>query len=277
MKTGFVLLLGFNFIALAVGCAPKSVSMPKSGASGENASADDTLVQFSLLAALAADDYSGGAPLRDVLTSGDFGVGTFDRLDGEMIVLDGEIFQARSDGTVREADLEGTTPFAAVTLFDEDGRINDFSAATLEHLDEQLDQRLPRQNWPYAIRLDGEFAAVTVRSVPAQTPPFRPLVEVVKDQPTWEHRDIRGTLVGMRCPTWMGTLNVSGYHWHFLSDDRKVGGHVLQCELNRGEVLYDECSSVLIRLPNSEEFANFDMDDVSQGDVDRIERQRGRE
>lgn len=261
------------FAALAVGCAPKSVS----NSTGGKVTAEDALVQFSLLAALAADDYSGGAPLHDVLTSGDFGVGTFDRLDGEMIVLDGKIYQAVAKGTVREADLRGTTPFASVTFFEEDGRIDDFSAATLEHLDQQLDRRLPRHNWPYAIRIDGQFTEVTVRSVPAQTPPYRPLVEVVKEQPTWEHRDINGTLVGMRCPAWMGTLNVSGYHWHFLSDDRKIGGHVLQCNLDGGKLVYDECSSVLICLPNSEEFANFKMDDVSQGDVDRIERQRGRE
>ncbi|MEX2309613.1 MAG: acetolactate decarboxylase [Pirellulales bacterium] len=276
MNTWFAISWSIVFAVIA-GCAPKSVSIPKGGDSGGKVAVGETLVQFSLLAALAADDYSGGAPLRDVLTSGDFGVGTFDRLDGEMIVLDGKIYQALADGTVREADLRGTTPFAAVTFFEEDGRIDDFSAATLEHLDQQLDRRLPRRNWPYAIRIDGQFTEVTVRSVPEQTPPYRPLVEVVKEQPTWEHRNINGTLVGLRCPAWMGTLNVSGYHWHFLSDDRDIGGHVLECNLDRGKLVYDECSSVLIRLPNSQEFANFDMDDVSQGDVDRIERQRGRE
>ena len=115
-------------------------------------------MQFSLLAALAADDYAGGAPLRDVLAGGDFGVGTFDRLDGEMIVLDGKIYQALADGTVRAADLDGTTPFAAVTFFDEDGRIENLSAATLDDLDAQLDRKLPHRNSPYALRITGEFA-----------------------------------------------------------------------------------------------------------------------
>lgn len=269
--------LSVLFAALAVGCAPKSVSVPKSRSSAGPATVEDALVQFSLLAALAADDFDGRAPLREVLDSGDFGVGTFDRLDGEMIVLDGRIYQARSDGTVREADMNGATPFASVTFFEEDGRIDTFTAATLNDVDEQLDRQLPRRNWPYAIRIDGQLASITVRSVPAQTPPFRPLVEVVKEQSTWEHQNMRGTLVGLRCPGWMGTLNVSGYHWHFLSDDRTIGGHVLECELEARKVTYDECSSVLIRLPDSEEFARFDMGEVSQGDVDRIERQRGRE
>ena len=236
--------------------------------------ADDALVQFSLLAALAADDYDGVVPLRDVLAGGDFGVGTFDRLDGEMIVLDGRIYQALADGTVRPADLDGTTPFAAVTFFDEDGRIEHLSAATLDDLDAQLDRKLPHRNLPYALRVTGQFAAVTLRSVPAQSPPFKPLVEVVKHQSTWQHRNLRGTLIGIRCPAWMGTINVSGYHWHFLSDDHKIGGHVLACEFQDATLRYDECTSVVIHLPQSAEFDKFDESAVTDEDVDRIERQR---
>lgn len=257
-----------------VGCGQKTGIPSLNLETSTRVAADDALVQFSLLAALAADDYTGVATLGEVLACGDFGVGTFDRLDGEMIVLNGTIYQARSDGTVRKADLDGTTPFASVTFFEEDGHIDDFAAATLEHVDQQLDRQLPRRNWPYAIRIDGEFAEITVRTVPAQSPPFRPLVEVVKEQPTWEHYNIRGTLIGTRCPNWMGTLNVSGYHWHFLSNDRTIGGHVLQCNLQKGEVSYDECSSILIRLPNSEAFEEFDQNAVTQEDVDKIERER---
>ena len=260
---------------IALGCSPSQKNAPARNDTKPAAVTDgDTLVQFSLLASLAADNYVGEAPLRDVLVGGDFGVGTFNRLDGEMIVLDGKMYQALADGTVRMADLEGTTPFAAVTFFNEDGRIDSIAAATLDDLDEQLDLKLPRRNSPYAIRITGEFAELTLRSVPAQSPPFLPLVEVVKQQVTWQHRNLRGTLVGLRCPHWMGTLNVSGYHWHFLSDDHKIGGHVLACEFQRGSLLYDECTSVIIHLPQSTEFDEFDASEVTEQDVDQIERQR---
>ena len=209
-----------------------------------------------------------------MLASGDFGIGTFDRLDGEMIVLDGKVYQALADGTVRPADLDGTTPFAAVTFFNEDGRLDGLSAATLDNLDEQLDRKLPHRNSPCAIRISGEFAELTLRSVAAQSPPYRPLVEVVKQQATWEHRNVRGTLVGLRCPAWMGTLNVSGYHWHFLSDDHKIGGHVLACEFHDGSASFDECTSVLIQIPQSQQFDEFDASAVTEQDVDKIERQR---
>lgn len=266
--------------ALVAGCAPRAplpapATRPAAqpARSGEVA-VDDALVQFSLIAALAAGDYEAGTPLCDVLKSGDFGVGTFSGLDGEMIVLDGKIYQALSDGTVREADRTGATPFASVTFFAEDGRVEHCSAASLEDLDEQLDRQLPRRNTPYAIRIDGEFADLTLRSVPAQSPPFEPLVDVVKHQVTWEHRNVRGSLVGLRCPAWVGTLNVAGYHWHFLSDDRKLGGHVLACKLQDGLLRYDECTSVVIHLPQSREFDEFDVGEIHKHDIDKIERQR---
>jgi acetolactate decarboxylase len=255
---------------LFVGCAqPARVEAPAATMAN-----DDSLVQFSLLAALAADDYNGTVPLRDVLAVGDFGVGTFDRLDGEMIVLDGKIFQALADGTVRPADLHGTTPYATVTQFAADGRVEKLSCATLDDLDAQLDRKLPHRNLPYALRVHGLVTSLTVRSVRAQSPPFEPLVDVVKDQATWQHQKLRGTLVGIRCPHWMGTINVSGYHWHFLSDDRQVGGHLLACEFSDCTLEYDECTSVVIRLPQTAEFDNFDASTVTDEDIDKIERQR---
>lgn len=260
---------------VAVGCSPSAVPRPDGrSVQTSEVTVDDALVQFSLVAALAAGDYSGGAPLGNVLASGDFGVGTFDRLDGEMIVLDGKIYQALADGAVRAADLDSTTPFAAVTFFNEDGRVENLAAATLDDLDEQLDRKLPRRNTPYALRIDGEFAEVSLRSVAAQSPPFQPLVDVVKHQVTRQHRNVRGTLVGLRCPAWIGTLNVAGYHWHFLSDDRNIGGHVLACEFRNGTLRYDECTSIVIQLPRSSEFDDFDAGEIGKKDIDAIERQR---
>jgi acetolactate decarboxylase len=259
----------------SLGCSSsQSSETPRNHTKPTEVTTDDSLVQFSLLSALAADNYDGGAPLLDVLASGDFGLGTFNRLDGEMVVLDGKIYQALADGTVRVAKLDGTTPFAAVTFFNEDGRIENLAATTMDDLDQQLDRKLPRRNSPYAIRIAGEFAELTLRSVPAQSPPFQPLTEVVKHQATWQRHNLRGTLIGFRYPAWIGTLNVSGYHWHFLSDDHKTGGHVLACEFQRGSLRFDECTSVIIHIPQSKEFDGFDAHKVTERDVDEIERQR---
>jgi acetolactate decarboxylase len=262
-------------LLLPLGCGrPPEAAPPIAAAVKQSVTVDDALVQFSLVSALAAGDYVDGFPLRELLEDGDFGVGTFSRLDGEMIVLEGKIYQALADGTIRPANLDGGTPFSAVTFFSEDGRLEDFSATTLDDLDQQLDRALRRRNLPYAIRVDAHFDHLTLRSVPAQTPPFQPLVDAVKQQVTWQQRDIRGTLIGLRCPAWIGTLNVAGYHWHFLSDDRKVGGHVLGCTFNDGLLRYDECTSLVIHLPQSTQFNAFDAGGVNKQDIDQVERQR---
>ena len=170
--------------------------------------------------------------------------------------------------------MDDTTPFAAVTYFNEDGRIENLTAVSLVDLDDQLDRRLPRRNAPYAIRIDGEFEELTLRSVPAQKRPFQPLVDVVKHQVTWQHRNVQGTLVGLRYPAWIGTLNVSGYHWHFISADRTIGGHVLACEFQNGSLRYDECTSIVIHVPPPGEFDKFDADAIKKHDIDQVERLR---
>ena len=100
------------------------------------------------------------------------------------------------------------------------------------------------------------------------------VVDVVKRQVTSERQGLRGTLVGLRCPSWVGTLNVAGYHWHFLSEDRKIGGHVIACDARRALVRYDTCETVVIRLPDTTAFESFDAGAIKKQDIDQIERQR---
>ena len=76
--------------------------------------------QTSTMGALLQGVYDGEVTIRELLHHGDFGVGTFNRLDGEMVVLDGVCYQLRSDGSATIADPEQKTPFAAVTWFHAD-------------------------------------------------------------------------------------------------------------------------------------------------------------
>lgn len=269
--SGFALV---SSIALVAGCARPSGEVAGSAAPPAAVTADDALVQYSLVAALAAGEYDGGIPLGELLREGDFGVGTFSRLDGELIVLDGKVYQALADQTIRAAPPTETSPFAAVKFFSADGRIEDLSASSLSDLDDQLDRRLPRRNFPCAIRIDEMFTALTLRSVPAQNRPYEQLVDVVKHQVSWHTENVRGTLIGLRCPSWIGTLNVAGYHWHFVSDDRQTGGHVLDCAFGAATLQYDECTSLLIRLPQTRAFEEFDSARIKDSDIDQIERQR---
>jgi acetolactate decarboxylase len=192
--------------------------------------------------------YDGVMPIRELLRCGDFGLGTLDHLDGELIVLDGRAYQVRGDGAVVEVGSDRSTPFAIVTPFEPDGGFPCPRVGNLSDLDARLDDALGRKDNFLAVRVDGRFAAITLRSVHRQEPPFRPLGDVVKGQSVWTHAEVSGTLVGVRSPTWVGGLNGPGYHWHFLSDDRTVGGHVLDCRAREGRVQYEVCRDWLTKL-----------------------------
>jgi acetolactate decarboxylase len=206
------------------------------------------ITQVSVLNDLMIGCYGGVMPIPELLRYGDFGLGTLDHLDGELIVLDGRAYQVRGDGAVVEAGPDRSTPFAIVTPFEPDGEFPWPRVGNLSDLDARLDDALGQQNNFLAVRVDGRLAAITLRSVHRQEPPCRPLVQVVKGQSVWTHKEVSGTLVGIRSPAWALGLNVPGYHWHFLSDDRTVGGHVLDCRALDGPVQYEVCRDWLIKL-----------------------------
>ena len=237
--------------------------------------APDRITQVSVIDALMVGRYDGVISILELLRHGDFGVGTLDHLDGELVVLDGRAYQVRGDGVVAEVGPDRSTPFAVVTKFDRDGEFPCPLVESLSDLDSRLDEALPQRNHFVAIRVDGRFASITLRSVHRQEPPYRPLTEVAEAQSVWTHSDLSGTLVGIRCPTWVGGLNVPGYHWHFLSDDRKVGGHVLDCRVRQGRVRYDVCRNWEVELDGSAEFNRVDLDKDQSQDLRRVESSRG--
>jgi acetolactate decarboxylase len=200
------------------------------------------------MSALLIGRYDGGIPIPELLHCGDFGVGTLDHLDGELIVVDGRAYQVRGDGVVMEVRSDRSTPFAIVTPFEPGGESPCPQVDNLAALNARLDDALGEKNYFLAVRVDGRFAAITLRSVHRQEPPYRPLGDVVRSQSVWTHGEVSGTLVGVRSPAWVGGLNVPGFHWHFLSDDRSVGGHVLDCRVREGRAQYQVCRDWLIKL-----------------------------
>ena len=232
------------------------------------------LTQVSVINALLLGRYDGVTPARGLLRHGDFGLGTFDHLDGELIILDGRVYQARGDGVVREVKDDLTTPFAAVTPFVAEGRFVIPEVGSLDQLDSELDAALRPGNAFHAVRVEGTFASLTLRSVPRQEPPYERLAEVSKRQSIWTHRDLGGTLVGIRCPPWAANLNVPGYHWHFLSTDRTVGGHVIDCQARSLRVAHERCRSWLIELGEPAGLAGADLGRDLGGDLERVERLR---
>ena len=230
------------------------------------------IYQVSTIDALLAGVYDGEVCFADVMAHGDFGIGTFDALGGEMVALDGRCYEVRYDGRVLSVDPARRTPFAAVTYFEPAVRTPTFTVTNLAQLAAQLDAAIVATNRPCAIRIDGTFRHVRTRSVPPQHLPYPPLAEAAKSQAVFEFHDVRGTLVGFRCPAWMKGVSVPGYHLHFLTADRSGGGHVLDVAGEGLSASLDECHAVTVVLPGSHVFGELNLNQDRSRELERVEK-----
>jgi len=217
-----------------------------------------TLFQVSTSGALVQGIYESAVSTRVLLGSGDFGLGTFENLDGEMVVLDGAIYQVRGDGKVVNVTDDVGTPFAVVTHFAADQEHLIESAPSFEEITKMCDQYRDSDNLFYAIRIDGHFEHVHTRAMKA-TLDGLPLAKASAIQPEFDFTDVVGTLVGIWAPQFSGALNIAGYHFHFLSKDRTKGGHLLECSGKNLRVGVDRLNDFHLSLPETEEFLRADL------------------
>ena len=235
---------------------------------------EEVLFQASTINALLEGVYDGEITYGELKQHGDFGIGTFNGLDGEMIGLDGMFYQVKSDGVAYAVADSMKTPFAAVTFFEADKEVALDQSVDYEQLRHFLDQMLPTQNIFYAIKIEGTFTYIKTRSVPGQHKPYPPLVEVVKHQPTFEFHDVTGTMVGFRCPAYVKGVNVPGYHLHFITEDKKGGGHVLDCRIQDVTIGIDYTSGFYLTLPEASTFYETDLSKEKELELEQVEKEK---
>jgi acetolactate decarboxylase len=219
----------------------------------------DVVWQVSTLDALMAGIYDGEVLLGDVGTHGDFGIGTYQGLNGEMVLVEGRFHQVLADGSVRIPDVENRTPFAAVTFFEKDLQAGLEAGMDYPAVQKLGDGMIPTSNLIYAVQIEGRFSIVRTRSVPAQEKPYTALADILKVQPVLEHRDVEGVMVGFRFPAWFAGMQSPGYHFHFLTSDRSKGGHVLEFTVSKAEMTLDASKSFELVLPEQPDFFEADL------------------
>lgn len=231
------------------------------------------IMQISTIDAILAGAYDGQMTCGEMITYGDFGIGTFDRLDGEMVVLNGVVYQVKADGKVYTPDLTLKTPFASVVSFDAELKTKLPAETDYDALKKIVDRAVPNMNIFCAVKVTGHFATVKTRSVPAQNKPYPPLTKVTKNQAIFNLENVSGTIVGFRSPAYVKGINVPGYHIHFLADDRMSGGHILAFNLDEGFAEIDPCYRFLMILPEGEgDFSRIDLGVDRSKDLDKAER-----
>jgi acetolactate decarboxylase len=217
--------------------------------------------------ALVEGFYVENTNMAVIKEHGDFGLGTFNYL----VLLDGNVYQIRSDGDVYSVKDDEQSPFACVTFFSPD-TFDDFEENhTPKGFHDLLNTLIPSENMLYAIRIDGAFSHVRTRAVP-RSENYKPLVEATKNQPIFDFYDVQGCLAGFYTPSFMESLNAPGYHLHFLTEDRRHGGHLTECALKKARISIQHVPKLDVGLPITLDFLTADLTRDIGKDLDKAEK-----
>ncbi len=215
----------------------------------------DMIFHYSVLKALDNGVLEGNMTAGRLKKHGNFGLGTFNRLNGEMIMLDHVVYRISPDGKIIQPGNETLIPYSVVTFYTQEDTMSMNGEINYQALKSYVARRLPSQNLFYAFRIRGKFDFIKCGGANMQDKPYnKSLLEMLADRPLYEGKNITGTLAGFWCPAFIGDINTAGFHLHFLSDDHNFGGHLMEFTAQSLELGYDVKSVYKILLPDSEIF-----------------------
>ena len=232
--------------------------------------------QVSTLQALALGFSKSVITVGELLQNGDTGLGTFEDVDGEMIVLDGKCYRAKNNGDIVMAEDKRGVPFAAVCNF-QSNRIEEFGKVdTIEKLKEWLTVCIEEDfglNSMYAVRIDGDFSKVDARSESGTVAHHLTLKDALSvTQKAFIFENVKGSLVCVYYPDYMDGINAAGWHLHFISEDKKHGGHVFDVNINQGKAAFCRITSLEIRIPDSPAFDTYALKGASKDEIKSVEQ-----
>ncbi|WP_204123261.1 acetolactate decarboxylase [Lacticaseibacillus mingshuiensis] len=234
---------------------------------------DQLLYQHGTLGALVPGLFAGTQTLTELLQHGDTGIGTLDGLDGELIILAGQVYQVAASGQVHLiADTDAAkVPFANVhhAAFETVGQV---VADTQDAFANVVLKLLGTRNLFAAVRLHGTFGQVTTRAVAKQVPPYPTLTETAADQAVFTRKNVTGTLLGYYSPQLYAGMATPSFHLHFLSDAHDLGGHVLVLGQIAGALETQLFSDLQLHLPTENSaFLQEDLDGDLLGEIAQAE------
>ena len=237
---------------------------------------DQCMYQVSTLQALAMGYNKAVINVEELLRHGDTGLGTFEGVDGEMIVADGVCYRATADGSVTRTSPETGVPFGSVSCLSAWHNFSLEAVKDIEALKSILTLRIEERfglNSMHMVRIDGFFEQVCARSETGQLTHHITLKEMLQDkQQDFIFDEVEGTLICVYYPDYMDGINAPGWHLHFLSADKTQGGHVFDLNLRSGNVQMDKISRIEIQLPNSPAFDTYALKNASQDEIRQVEQ-----
>lgn len=218
--------------------------------------------QYNIWGAFVNRVFDGSLTVKELKLKGDIGLGSFDMLDGEMVMLDGIAYRIREDGVVSEGKNADEIVYADATFFHPDCQYATSEEVNFDSLRKVLNSHLPSPNNFYAFKIIGEFDSIKLGGLHKQSAPFeKGLDYLIPNRPIFIGKKIRGTMIGFYCPSFIGDINAAGFHFHFISEDKKLGGHVMEIKAtNFLKVSMQKLVNYEFKLPESEAFETVQFD-----------------
>ncbi len=252
-------ILLFSFIIILLGCNNKPATKETAQ---EHA---NELYHYSIWAALVNKVYEGNLTVKEAKTHGDLGLGTYNGVDGELVLLDGIFYQIPYTGKAMIKNDSDHIAYLNATFFNKDLSFELNDKINYDSLRNLLRQHFPSRNFFYAFKIHAEFDSLKLGSFYKQERPYlETLGSLMPGRPTFDHRNISGTMVGFFCPDFIGDINAAGFHFHFISDDKKTGGHVLEFSGRKFNVEIDKLGSYHFVLPETDDFNKANLEEKFQ-------------
>ncbi|MBQ9673583.1 MAG: acetolactate decarboxylase [Ruminococcus sp.] len=91
------------------------------------------------------------------------------------------------------------------------------------------------------------------------------------DQIEFNYENIKGTIVALDCPDYMDGLNTPGRHFHFVSDDRTKGGHILELAFDSSEAEFDATQGFDMCLSDDTDFQEMELSKDVNDAIKKVE------
>lgn len=234
------------------------------------------LYQVSTLNALMLGNFQGVTTVDELLAKGSYGIGTFEGLDGELIALDGKVYNGKGNGNVQEYGKDEKSAFAVMYNISDNAKNYSFqNISNFEHLKENfnriINEDYKNKNVFYVLKAEVTLNSIKVRSFYKQEKPYKTLPQLVSSQTEYTYENCKGYLVGVWCPKYVEGLNMPEWHLHFLSEDKTKGGHMLEVDIKEAKITIEDKTNFEMMLPTNEEFKSINLNSDLRKDTEKVE------
>lgn len=228
----------------------------------ENKIDEDVFYHYSIWEAFVNKIYDGNLTAGELKQKGTIGLGSYNSLDGELIMLDGILYEALGNGTVIVVNDSTKIAYANTAFYEEDKSLKLENLTNYDVLRKQINEQISSKNFFYSFKIHGTFETLKLGGVPKQEKPYTQGLDVlIPNRPIFDRKNSTGTMVGFYCPDFIGKINVAGYHFHFISDDKKSAGHVMEfSNASNLEGGFKRIAKYQFDLPETSEYENVNLE-----------------